>query len=1045
MKSIIDWTIQKRKVTFLFFIMIIIVGAISLFQLPQREIPSIEPPVAQVSTVYPGASAEEVETNITAPLEEGLLGIAEVEEINSVSSPGISSITISFIDDGSIDQEAALNDAEQVVNDEAPALPDDAEEPAFSDDLNQQGLATYQITYEDETAFNEVNEKLNDWRSEFTAVPDIADLGVQGALEEELRITVDPEALADEGLAAGAVIGAIEGEIGTVPPGEWEGEDERYRLTLETYEQADELSTLSLNGDGLEVGDVADVEQTYAPREEHVHFEGEQALSLTFFLGEEASVPPAQDALDPVVAEFMEELPAGAEMELLYTQGDLVTELFQELAVAFLIAFASVLIVCSFGLNLPTALSVAAAVPVSISIGMTVLPFTDIGLNQISLIAFIIALGILVDDAIVVNENIERRLRLGEKPLTAASRGVRQVAASVITSTLTVVFTFMPLLLLPGSAGAFIAPLPGVLIAVIIASTVVALLLIPAYRYTIDSRKQKRSQKNKERKAPGLFGRIIDRGAGAYSERALTRVVKRPGLTALIGFILGTAAYGLIPFTPLEFFPDTDREEIFIETSLEEGSLLSSTEEAAEEVEAWLQAEPNVQTVSTYIGTDIPELFGGGSDAGGGAANETNANFLVYIDKEETAARAQMNEWSEDFQDDFPAFDEAVFSIIESGPPVGAPIAVEVSGEDIPSIIDKAEDIEAIFAETEGVANTTIDAGSSFSSYEMTPDRDALEESGLTATDVTEQLRLLGEGLPLGEVTAADELRELRLVYGNDGAVSPDDLNRIELSEQAAGGPPEEGPEPGAEAEPETTSLDELVNVEESTAVASIPRTNTERTVTVRAFPGERSEDDILAERGEEVEAFADEEHDVVIGGETEERTDVFLDIGQIFTIVVFLILIVIAVQFYSLFMPLIILSVVYLAISGAIIGLFITQTGLGFMSMMGGVALAGIVVRNGIVLIEFIEQRRRDGSGAADAVISAGRDRFRPIVLTSATSLAGVLPIALGDNPLFQPLGIAIAAGLIFSTVLTLFVVPALYLLKVRFIERSSRKGRTA
>ncbi|MFB5661036.1 efflux RND transporter permease subunit [Alteribacillus sp. HJP-4] len=1062
----LNWLITKKKITLLFFFMLVIVGVLTFFQLPQKEIPAIEPPVGQVNTVYPGAEAEEVEASITNPLEQELQDVQEITNVSSVSSPGFSSLTIE-LEEGLSNRDAVWNDIEQRINDASSQFPDDIETPDINNDLSEQGLSIYQITLDEEALLPEMDRLLENWRRDFTSLPEISDIAVEGALESELLFSLDPEAMEDNNIISSQVIGAINGETAALPPGNWERGNERQRIILETMKDASDFEDLSVgtseDGDTVQLDNIAEIEDTYQPREKSAAFEGEPALSLTFFLADGASVPTAQERLDPLMDQFEEELPAGAEIEQLYTQGDLVSELFTNLAIAFSISFISVIVVCSVGLNLSTAFSVAIAIPSSLAVGMIVLPYAGVGLDQISLIAFIISLGILVDDAIVVNENIDRRLRQGESAAVASVSGVRQVAASVITSTLTVVFTFLPLLLLPGSSGAFIRPLPTVLISTILASTLVALLIIPIYRAVIEGRKQKRKAVVKEnhgrtlleteeeqqgglpypprsqtgnRKSPGFLGRWIDNAADSYSRRVLGSVVKRPLIVSICGFVIGTAAYGLIPFTPLEFFPDTDREEVFVEASLPAGTLLEESEERARDIEEWFYEHEEVRSVSTYTGTTVPRIF----STGDGPANseENDINFLIYVNQSEIAAREAMNEWNVTLPQAFPEI-EARGSIVESGPPVGAPIAVEVSGESMDSILEEASAIEEIFQDEPGITGTEMDAGNDLSALRFSPEREAMEENGISAEAVSQELRLLGEGVPLGDLQQGSELLDMRLTYQTDGVVEADDLEAVNLRGQGGGVPSseEDGPPSESSTEPAgSVSLDKLVSEEESASVEAIPHLNGERTVTIRAYPGESGADAVLAETEAELEAIDAQypENTFSVGGETSERTDVFINIGQIFILVVFLILIVIAVQFYSITMPFVILSAVYLAVAGAVLGLFLTQTGLGFMSMMGAVSLAGIVVRNGIMLIEFIEQRRSAGMPLQEAVILSGKDRFRPIILTSLTSIAGVLPIALGNNPLFQPLGIAIVSGLVFSTILTLVVVPALYTLKVKW-----------
>lgn len=1034
----IEQIIRKRKITILFFIMLCLVGGLAFLQLPQKEIPAIDPPVAQINTVYPGASAEAVESSLTNPLEEATADVQGIAEVTSVSSPGFSSITLE-LEEGRSDTNEIWTEIERNINETARSFPEDAEAPSFSNSTGGQGLAIYQVTLDEEADLAEVQRYIESWERSFTQLPSITEVGVEGDLEREVRFTLDPEALSEENLSAGQIIGAVDGETSTVPPGEWEVDGSNQRVELQNASTAGELEELIVGadeeGNNLLLSDVGNVEDTFVPAVSAVSHNGGQALSLTYFLDEDASVPAAQEELDPVIEDFEAGLPEGAALEELYTQADLVSELFTDLAISFALAFLSVFIICAIGLSFSTAAAVGISIPVSLTIAAIVLPFANVGLDQISLIAFIISLGILVDDAIVVNENIDRRLRLGDSPFRGATLGVRQVAISVIVSTLTVVFTFFPLLLLPGSAGAFIRPLPVVLIAAIIASTIVALTIMPIFRAAQEERALRRPKKRKKSSSPGLLGSWIDKGADIYSTNILKKVVKRPILFSAGGIILGTAVYALIPFTPIEFFPDTDREEVFIEASLEEGTTLADTEEKAEEIETWLLEQDEIRSVSSYAGTEVPRIFNSGN--GGGEIEENDMQFLVYIDRREVAARDVMNTWNNDWSGEFGDIVSTRGSIVESGPPIGAPIAVEVSGENMDDILQTAEQIERILSEAEGVQETEADANDNLSALSYEVDEEAAADAGIDKEAISQELLLLGEGVPLGTIQQGNQQVNMRISYNTEGAVSEGDLDSIEFSPQTEG--------PLADEDP--VALSGLISGEEETSYSAVPHIGTERTVTVRAYPGNENVEDI--ETAVEAPIMEAEEQapgvNVSIGGETSERTDVFIDIGQIFILVVFLIFIVIAIPFYSLMLPLIVLSAVYLSTAGAILGLFLTQTGLGFMSMMGAVSLAGIVIRNGLVLIDFIEQRLKQGVPVDQAVQQAGKERFRPILLTSLTTAVGLLPIAFGNNPLFQPLGIAIVSGLMFSTLLTLLVVPALYMIKYKAGSRRKKKPAPA
>ncbi len=1009
-----NWILSRPKLVALLFIMLTAVGIISFTQLGQREIPEFSPPIGQVTTAFPGASTEEVERQVTDPIEEVLGQFEEIVSYDSVSAPSISLITVE-LDESVGNKESVWNEVTQRINQVTASFPDNAMEPEVETDLGDQGLATYQITLNEGVSLEELQDVINQYADNLSQLAHVTGLDVQGALEKEVFVSLDASAMEENNLSYGQVLGILQEENETTPIGEWESEGAIYPVNLNAFSTIADYNQVPVgvdqSGNIIRLEDIGTMEETFKAREESVQFNGNPALSLTFTLQAGSSVPAAQDELDQFVEGLEADLPDEATMELLYTQANLVSELFTDLALSFAFAVIAVLFVCSLGLRIGSAISVAIAVPVSLSIGSIALPFFGVDLNQISLIAYILVLAILVDDAIVVNDNIERQLRAGKAPKEAARKGTVEVLGSVVTSTIIVIFTFFPIIFLPGGAGEFIRPLPVVIISAIVASTVVGLIGIPIYRVW----REKRKPMSKEQRAPGLLGPSLDKIGQVYGRKWMKGVVNRPFLVGFGGLFIGTLAYGLIPFIPIEFFPDSDREEVFVETSLADGTPLIETEEQAEEMAEWLANHEFVQSVSSYTGTVIPRLF---NTDGGSEESENLANFLVFIDKDQIEARTAMDQWSETLPEEFNLIESYEVSIIESGPPVGAPIAIEISGESMETLMNKSAEAQDILLQSEGVLNVDDDVGNSVTSITLDLQRDEMESNGLSTNDIAGALAAIGEGVPLGTFDSDGELLDWRLAYEGDELSLLDEVTVTGTTGEAV-------------------VLNDLVSINEEQLQPRIPHQDGERVVTVRAFPSEdQSADDIVATVEEELLALEEDGYSIVIGGETSERTEVFVQIGQIFLIVVFLILIAMVVQFYSLTIPFIILSAVYLAFSGAMIGLFITQTGLGFMSLMGGVSLAGIVVRNGIVLIEFIEQRRREGLGAKEAVLLAAEQRFRPIVLTSLVTIAGLLPIAFGNSTLFQPLGITIVSGAIFSAILTLFVVPALYLVRARWKE---------
>ncbi len=341
---------------------------------------------------------------------------------------------------------------------------------------------------------------------------------------------------------------------------------------------------------------------------------------------------------------------------------------------------------------------------------------------------------------------------------------------------------------------------------------------------------------------------------------------------------------------------------MFVETTLADGTPLAQTEEEAEAIASWLGRHDFVRSVSTYSGTSIPRLFNAN---GGGEESQNQANFLVFIDKEEIEARTAMDLWSETLPEAFSVIETYEVSIIESGPPVGAPIAIDISGPSIDELMVKSAEAKELLLNVDGVLNVDDTIGNPVQSYVVELNREAMEENGLTSDELSQSLAVLGEGIPLGTFDEDGELLDWRLVFEGD---ERELLDTVTIAGETGNRVP----------------LTDVVSLSEEEIQPRIPRQQGERSVTVRAFPAEnQSADDIIAEIEDELLALEESDYSVQIGGETSERTEVFVQIGQIFLIVVFLILIAMVIQFYSLTIPFIVLSAVYLAFSGAMIGLF--------------------------------------------------------------------------------------------------------------------------
>ncbi len=1017
--------ILERSKLFIFLILILmLVGVYTFLTLPQREIPETPPGLVLISTILPGAEPEEVETSITNPIERQLQSIDGIASMNSISANSASIITLE-IEDG-IEPDGLINSIQQQAQRAAGSFPDQAQDVSVEKLDLTFPLVSYMF-YGDEEELAQLEEPLAKLSDEVEAVSGVAGTQVKGLNGEQVVIELDGDALAENQLQPFEVLQSLQQANQPLSLGTHSDGEQQFVLTVQQSQGIEKLRKLQVGQTAVPLADVASVELTEVQADDIVTFEGESSVSYTVFLQTGQDVPSVDDRVSEVIDGFNEDLPAGISAERYVSQAENVNEIFSTLYISLLIAVLAVLIVTTAGLTLYGAFAVALTVLASVLIGLIPIPSLGVDLNQISVIGLIIAIGILVDDSIVVNDNIQRRYKLGDNTLTGAINGVKEVYPSIVSSSLAIVVTFSPLLLLSGGNGAFIKALPSVLITTILASTVLSITLVPMMQYLRTKRK-----KRKISDTPGFLGKPLEKLAQVYSEKVLKGVLKHPWLTGVGGLVIATALLSLALFTPFEFFPEADREEVTMNVRLAEGTTIEETDAFIQEVTQEVASEDeDVNETAVFTGEGLPNLFAASMDNTG--ANTGQVAFR--IDREATSASAFIDKWQPELRERYPDAEIFLDTIVQ-GPPVGAPVTVTATGEDINELAALRDSLEEEML-TNGASVVTDNLGAAVPAIEYVPEQETLEDNGIALSTVTNQLQLLTQGVPLytlyeGQTPYQVILKQAGITEGETIDLSAFSLPASSAASDEEAQDGEAGPPAAAQpGPPELIALDELLTAQETTTLAQVPHQSGDRAITLRAF-GEA--DDFEAQMLEIVDnARADlpAGYELSTGGENSDQEAFFAEIGILFLVVLLLVYLVIAFQFKSFGLPFLVLIAVYLGISGAILGLFLTQTPLSFLGVMGIVSLTGIVVRNAVVLIDFVEVRRLTGDfDIKEAIIESGYARIKPIVLTSLTSIVALLPVALSGDPLFEPLAVTIIAGLMFSGIFTLVMIPALYYL---------------
>ena len=997
MKNIFQTLLERSRLIVILIFTIALMGIYTFLTIENREIPEIEVNVINITTPWPGADRADVETNITNVIESDIFGVEGLENVSSVSQDDVSVVTLELTDDADPDQ--VENDINNLLGQVGGDLPENAAQPQVDSVSNAFPLISYIFQSENGDGLDELRSQVEDLSLDVTQMEGVNNVTVKGYDDQTVNINLDREALEEEQITPDEIIQEIDQSFTPVVLGTRVEDEQNIRLSFQDTAPLETIENIRVGEEDTLLTDIAEIERVPDEREDIVEHMGEEAVSFTVFLSPGEDVPSTSEDVEAVVEQHTDQFDDNISISVISSERENVEDIFEGLYISLLIALIAVIIGTSLGLSFIGSAVVMTTVVLSILIGLIPVPWMGVDLNQISVIGLIIALGILVDDSIVVNDNIERRLVNGDSKSDAMYNGTREVAPSVIASTIAIVLAFSPLLLLSGANGEFIRALPSILITTMIVSTILALILVPALRYVAPVRKVPEDA--------GIFGKTFTKLSGWYADKLVPKFIKRPVITFFIVFIISALSLGLFRFTPFEFFPEADRSEVTVDIIYENGQTIEETHERANDVVDYLDdTVDNLEGVTIFTGDGLPNLFGASLDQAG----SHTAQLALYIDKEEMSASQVIDTYEEDLRDAFPEADIFMETIVQ-GPPEGAPVTLDLSNDEL-GVLEA--DLETLRSTLEGEgAIVTSNLGRPVDTVTYSIDEEALEDAELSISQVKNELNLLGQGVPVQEIIIDDEQVQSNMKYADE--FSLEDIEIIKFSGD----------------QPETFPLEDFVSTDDTNQYQAIAHDDGDRQVAMEVYNLEEGE---VEEIVNGLSHSLSDGTDTVVGGEATDQTDFFVEIGVLFAVIVVLVYLVIAFEFNSLVLPLIIVFSIFLSISGGFIGLFVTQTPLSFMGVMGMVSLAGIVVRNAVVLVDFIEARRKDDSmDVNEAIIESGRARLRPIILTTITTIIALLPIALGGDALFEPLAVTIIAGIAFSSILSLIVTPSLYMIYYR------------
>jgi multidrug efflux pump subunit AcrB len=1008
-----EFSVKNFQFTVVVFAMLIVLGLNSWVNIPRHEDPPLDFPIVMVVAAYPGARPIDLERLVVRHVEERVDQLDDVDRITSRMVDGLATIMVEF--DADQDSDAKYDEVLQEMNGLRPELP--AELTRFAvEKVSTLDVAIAQLALVSPTLpYHELDRMAEDLTDRLSTLPGVRTAERWGVPLRRVDVALDLGRLSQLRLPPGLVLGAIEGESADIPSGSVEAGRRRFTVRASgSYEKLDEIrETVLRTSDGqlLRVGDVADVRWGYADSTYRARFNGRRAAFVTVTQQERENVAAVRDRVWAALDVFEQALPPGVTLERGFDQARNVAHRLSRLGTDFAIAIGLVLITL-LPLGTRAAAIVMVSIPLSLAIGLTLLYWTGFTVNQLTIVGAVLSLGLLVDDSIVVVENIARQLRAGRSAMDAAIGATGQITVAVLGATATLVFAFVPLLMLPGAPGQYIRSLPVAVIFIVLSSLFVSLTIVP----WLASLVFKGHEPTDGNRVLLAFDHAIQRTYAPLLDRALRRPLPALALAGLI--VVGSAA--LLPLVGFSLFPKAETPQFYVNISAPEGSSLEVTDEAARFAERVLAQRPVVRAVFTSVGRDNPRIY---YNVNPRREHPAVGQLFVVLDRYDPRSVPAMLDTVRTELADYPAA-RLELREFENGPPIDAPIALRIHGPDVDTLRILAAEIEEVLESTPGTQYVNNPVRLERTDLRVVIDRGKAGLLGVAPLEIDRTLRLAIEGVRAGALReGSGDDREVVVRLHDANHPTPGTLDRIYVASQAG----------------ELVPLRQVADVRFERGLAELQRVDRERAVTVTSFVRTSYNTDRVTQRA--LATLGDRQlprgYRIVAAGEVESRRESFGGVGNAVIVATFAILGILVLEFRTFRSTLIVASVIPLGLTGGIMALFLTGNSLSFTAMLGFVALIGIEIKTSILLVDFTNQLRAQGVGLEDAIRQAGEVRFLPIVLTTLTAIGGLLPLAVGGANLYAPLAWVIIGGLVTSTVLARLVTPVIYRLIPPAVER--------
>ncbi len=995
------------------YLFILVLVSLSIFiglrtyqTMPRAEDPFLSLPNYTVIAIYPGTSPEDMEELVVDPIEEVIDELDDIDEIRTDITNGLAVIKVQGLYGRDYDEKYDEILAE--VNNIRGELPEGLYDLEVSQYKPEDRVVVHQFALVSESAdYPELYDLAEAFQDRLEVIPFVKEVEIEASPQEEVRVSLDFQKMSRLGVSLSQVINTLAGNNINIPGGDVESGMLSFNIKSSgSFENLEEIRNTAIQSNGefiVYLRDFATVEQSYEDLRWKARFNGKKSIFVLVTQKRGSNILQLSEKLRATGEEMVKELPRGIDLETAFEQAPAVKARIQDFIVNLVQGIALVGLIILFFLGWRPSLIIMTVIPLSILIALGVLGIIGYALQQISIAALVIALGLLVDNGIVVIENILRFRQEGHSRISAAAEGTREVGYAIISSSITTVLAFAPLAMLNSGPGEFLRTLPLTVILVLTASLLLALTFTPI----LASQLLPQKMKNK----PPFLIRMIDTGIIRFYRPALHFSLRRGWLVLLFSFILLGGAVSLFPAIGISFFPTADKPLLLVEIEAPYSSNIERTDSAVRYVESLLDTMDFVHSYASNSGHGNPQVYYNRiPEEYKKYHGQVLINFKNWDPRRFYQSMGQLRKSFKKYTDAGITFRE-----LKNGAPFEAPIEILVLGKNIDTLKRLAQVVEGIIQKTPRTLDVKNPLAISKTDLKVNIDREKAAFYQVSIPSIDQSVRASLNGLEIDQVTMDDD-EEYPLIVRMpfDQKPSVNDYDKVYVTANTGAQIP----------------LRQLAELEFEAVTAELAHYNTVRSIAVTANVNDaEATKDITEEILPQIDAIDwPKGYTYYVGGEYETQQESFGDLGALLIVAMLGIFAVLVLQFRSILQPLVIFSAIPLAVTGSFIALYLTGWSFSFFAFVGFISLIGIVVNNSIILVDYTNQLIGEGRKKAEAIRFAAERRFTPIVLTTMTTILGLVPLTFAATNLWSPLGWTIIGGMISSTFLTLFVVPILY-----------------